>query len=131
MLKWNKFSNVVCLVIEGGNSAMDLLTARDTDESANKLSCLFKYKVQHKRILDESELPIFKFIRLVGSGGASKLRFDGGAGPFHGRRVQDEAETVGARLREPGQGAPERGWNRLLSLSVSSEGVCKGKSMGF
>ena len=45
MLKWNKFSNVVCLVIEGGNSAMDLLTARDTDESANKLSCLFKHKV--------------------------------------------------------------------------------------
>ena len=72
---------------------------------------------------------LFKFHRLVGHGGSGELRLDGGAGPFHGRRVQDEAETVGARLREPGQGAPERGWNRLLSLSVSSEGVCDGRSI--
>ena len=45
MSKWNKFSNIVCLVMECGNSGMDLLTARENDENAKKLSMLLKHKV--------------------------------------------------------------------------------------
>ena len=48
MSKWNKFSNIVCLVMEGGNSGMDLLAARETVETAAKLSKLLKHKVGMK-----------------------------------------------------------------------------------
>ena len=46
MSKWNKFSNVVCLVLEGGSCGMDLLTAREKDDAAKKLSMLLKHKVR-------------------------------------------------------------------------------------
>ena len=46
MSKWNKFSNIVYLVIEGGDSGMDLLAARETDDAAKKLSMILKHKVR-------------------------------------------------------------------------------------
>jgi hypothetical protein len=44
--KWNKFSNVVCVVVDNGFTGDELLYARDSIDAAKKLDALLKFKVE-------------------------------------------------------------------------------------
>ena len=73
---------------------MDLLTARENDENAKKLSMLLKQKVAiFFNFLKIALVVVIKLINapscLASRGRSGELRFNGGARPLHGCRVQD------------------------------------------